>query len=160
MGRVDDIVLTMKMVEEVEKYAMKLGVMKYDGGGWEWEEVVGSVTKKKGIYFLVSEHGIEKVGSARGKYGLRGRLQGYCRKKVDETKRDSTDMLWERVMEGELRGERISVYCLEMDECIEEVETKMGVVRVEYVPVLEVEAYYFREARLRGEPMRLSGTSA
>lgn len=147
------------MVEESCRF---LGRMEYRGRSWSWVGGCPSdVPRDRGVYFLVSEEGVEKVGSARGRGGLKQRLSGYCRAKSSDDRMDSTDLLWRRVMVGgELAGRVVSVYCIVLPCRLEEVVTDLGRVSVEFVPVLEVEAHYFRLAVEGGEPMRLSGAAA
>jgi len=150
-----------RFVDMVREAATYLGDMIYEDCRWKWCNQEVSPPKARGVYFLVSEEGVEKVGSARGRRGIRGRLADYCRGKSSRDAMDSTDRLWNRVMvEGELDGRRLHVYCVEVPVRVEEVVTALGRLVVEFAPVLDVEAYYFVAAKRSGEPMRLSGGAA
>lgn len=150
-----------RLVDGVVESCVYLGRMEYRGTSWIWVDRCDEVPEEPGVYFLVSDEGVEKVGSARGLRGLRGRLAGYCRSKSEGSRMDSTDELWKRVAgTGELAGRGLDVYCIVLPRRLMEVVTDIGRVSVEFVPVLEVEAHYFGEAKRCGEPMRLSGGAA
>jgi hypothetical protein len=62
-----------------------------------------------GIYIIMHNFNILKVGKAEGKYGLQGRLSSYTH---DLTKRvnDKSVQLFERVMMGPLKDKTLQVY--------------------------------------------------
>lgn len=62
-----------------------------------------------GIYIIMDDFNILKVGKAEGKYGLQGRLSSYTH---DLSKRvtDKSVQLYERVMTGPLKDKTLQVY--------------------------------------------------
>jgi hypothetical protein len=80
-----------------------------------WPEKPKPLPTHHGVYLLFS-HGdarLQNVGKAEGENGLRQRFVGYTAAKTEEKlRKDRTDQRWRRIMTGELRGERVSVYYL------------------------------------------------
>lgn len=80
---------------------------------WCSDETTLSLPREPGVYCLLS-HGdsrIQKVGKTEKTGGLRARFTDYTVKKTDrKIASDNTDQRWKRIMEGALRGERLSVY--------------------------------------------------
>ena len=150
----------MGLLDDVVGKCRKLGRMKYDPSVWGWAWVEGGKPPRtKGVYFLVSSHGIEKVGSARGQNGMKRRLSDYVRRCSRLRVEDRTCVLWDRVMTGEMQGEEVDVYCIEVDETLMKVVTPLGEVELEANIVLGLEAHYFKLAVAEREPMRLCGAS-
>jgi len=151
-----------KLIDLVRKNCALLGMLEYDSTrwGWKWTEGGTDIPRSRGVYFLVSSHGIEKVGSALGRGGIRQRMSNYTRKYSQLKASDPTNMLWDTSMNGCLRGESISVYFMVVpDEEPRSIETPLGSVEVIMNPTLNIEAHFFGIAKREGEPMRLCGGS-
>lgn len=149
----------MRLIDQVISKCFYVGRMAYDADtwGWKWVEGGSDIPKWRGIYFLLSSRGIEKVGSARGQKGMKRRFADYVRRCKRLRTEDRTCVLWDRVMTGEMKGEEIRVYCMEIDDSLQHVETALGCVEVNSGFVLGVEAHYFSQAVTENEPMRLCG---
>jgi hypothetical protein len=147
------------LLNSIQSSATYGGRLKYrkSGYGWEWDKQ-GNLPSIKGVYFLLSKHGIEKVGSANGKFGLKGRIRQYTRKNK-KLPNDATDILWNRIMSNELLNEYIDVYYIVIEGTLNNVHTSIGTIEVISCPILEVETSLFYQAKNQAEPMRLAGKS-
>jgi hypothetical protein len=140
-----------------------LGTMRYvaDRHGFVWREGGDAVPSEKGVYFLLSPAGLEKVGSATGRGGLRQRLRGYTAGSTT-LKDDPTNHRWHRVMTGPLAGAPIAVYGMTVSDEVARVETPFGPMTLPFNATLALEAALFRLASA-GEPskhpMRLAGAA-
>lgn len=151
----------MSLLEDVVGKCVKLGRMRYEPSvwGWAWVERICDVPRTKGVYFLVSPRGIEKVGSARGVNGMKRRMSDYVRKCSRLRVEDRTCVLWDRVMTGEMAGVEVDVYYIGVEDTYVRASTPLGEVELEAGIVLGLEAHYFKRAVSEGEPMRLCGSA-
>ena len=150
----------MKLVELVRKNCSLLGKLAYDPNsfGWKWIEGGADLPRLRGVYFLVSIYGIEKVGSARGRCGIRQRFFNYTRKYDQLNSSDPTNVLWHSMMSSCLLGEEISVYYMEVpDEEMRVISTPIGSFSSKVNVTLNVESHFFKTAMEEKEPMRLCG---
>jgi hypothetical protein len=136
------------------------GRMKYSssGFGWEWSEQKELPTDHA-VYFLLSSFGIEKVGKADGKRGLKQRFSRYL--KVNKTlKNDDTDKRWHRIMSQDMLGQEIQIYYITFPKETKTLKTVLGELEIKFSPVSQVEKVLFLAAKDQRNPMRLSGKSA
>jgi hypothetical protein len=101
-----------------------------------------SLPDKPGVYCLFShdDSRIHKVGMAERTGGLRDRFGDYTVLKTPaRIARDPTDQLWQRVMTGPLRGERLSIYYY-----VTEPEKKQSPIRFEELVGKEFECHWAR----------------
>lgn len=145
------------LLNEILRAGTKVGKIRYriSHYGWEWIEKK-EIPIEKGVYFLVSKTGIEKVGSARGKKGLKGRLSQYTLKHKT-LKKDHTNIKWHEIMTNDMVDETIDVYCISIQDFDHQIVTPIGNVDIKMCGVLEAEEFFFYKAKKELEPMRLSG---
>jgi len=137
------------------------GKMKYSssGFGWEWSEQKELPTDHA-VYFLLSSFGIEKVGKADGKGGLKQRFSRYL--KVNKTlKNDDTDKRWHRTMSSQdMLDQEIQIYYITFPKETKTLKTSLGELEIKFSPASQVEKVLFLTAKREGNPMQLSGKSA
>lgn len=135
--------------------------MKYSssGFGWEWSEQKELPTDHA-VYFLLSSFGIEKVGKADGKGGLKQRFSRYL--KVNKTlKNDDTDKRWHRTMSSQdMLDQEIQIYYITFPKETKTLKTSLGELEIKFSPASQVEKVLFLTAKSERNPMRLSGKSA
>lgn len=69
-----------------------------------------------GIYFILNDQDILKIGKADGKQGLKGRISTYRTRLVSNYKKgDPTVILWHKVMMEELSNKILSMYLLPLE---------------------------------------------
>lgn len=110
-------------------------------------------SRSSGIYFILDGDNIMKVGKADGKGGLHSRLYSYRNDHTKRIKVCRTVQLYDRVMNGELRGKTLSVYVFEMESpevLFEGYTVKSSIVR-------SFEETLSKQARAEGHSMLLSG---
>jgi hypothetical protein len=103
-----------KLKSAFTRYGRELEYRPYESRfSWCGDAATLSLPRESGVYCLFS-HGnsrIQKVGKTEKAGGLRARFTDYTGKKTDgKIASDQTDQRWKRIMEGPLRGERLSVY--------------------------------------------------
>jgi hypothetical protein len=137
------------------------GRMKYSssGFGWEWT-AKKELPSEHAVYFLLSSFGIEKVGKADGKGGLKQRFSRYL--KVNKTlKNDDTDKRWHRTMSSQdMLDQEIQIYYITFPKETKTLKTSLGELEIKFSPASQVEKVLFLTAKSEGNPMRLSGKSA
>jgi len=72
-----------------------------------------TLPKAPGVYCIFSHNDtkLQKVGKADALGGLHGRFLAYTAKKTKrKLKSDATDRLWQQVMTGPLKGQKLSLY--------------------------------------------------
>lgn len=128
-----------------------------------WKEDKGFIgfpkglTDDRGVYFVVSQYGIEKVGKADGKFGFKGRMISYKSSINSKNKspRDASCKLWEEMMMSELHGEVLSIYFIDVPL----ITQKIHGVEVITSAAREFEEQMSIAAREANQPMRLAGRS-
>ena len=135
--------------------------MKYSssGFGWEWT-AKEELPSEHAVYFLLSSFGIEKVGKADGKGGLKQRFSRYL--KVNKTlKNDDTDKRWHRTMSSQdMLDQEIQIYYITFPKETKTLKTSLGELEIKFSPASQVEKVLFLTAKREGNPMQLSGNSA
>ena len=135
--------------------------MKYSssGFGWEWT-AKEELPSEHAVYFLLSSFGIEKVGKADGKGGLKQRFSRYL--KVNKTlKNDDTDKRWHRTMSSQdMLDQEIQIYYITFPKETKTLKTSLGELEIKFSPASQVEKVLFLTAKREGNPMQLSGKSA
>lgn len=110
-------------------------------------------SESSGVYFILDGNDIMKIGKADGKRGLHLRLYSYRNNHVKRIKVCRTVQLYDRVMNGELKGNPLSVYYFEM----ETPETLFEGYTVKSSIVRSFEETLSKQARAEGHSMLLSG---
>jgi hypothetical protein len=105
-----------------------------------------------GVYFIVCDDCIQKVGKAEGKYGLKGRMSQYTGNKVKTFQNDKTDVLWNSVMTNELKNKKLEMYVLPTEPII----FKFLGIEVEGMIARSLEKKLSILAREQDHPMLLS----
>lgn len=105
-----------------------------------------------GIYIIMHELDILKVGKAEGKYGLHGRLSSYTH---DLSKRitDKSVQLYERIMTGPLKDKTLQIYTCQVPAkktLFEGLELELHLAR-------SLEYKLSKQAKAEGHSMLLSG---
>tara|TARA_Y100000748_G_C15397078_1_gene449879 strand:+ start:66 stop:518 length:453 start_codon:yes stop_codon:yes gene_type:complete len=107
-----------------------------------------------GVYFILYEDDILKIGKADGKQGLKGRVATYRTSLVSRYKQgDPTVLLWEKVMMKTLKGKILKFYLLPLPP-IKEV---FKGIEVELLMARSLEFKLSQFARDEGHSMLLSG---
>ena len=106
--------------------------------------------KRRGVYAFVSQYGIEKVGKIDNAKGISRRSYQYSRGAL---LKDASDILWDRTMTGELKGETLEFYFIHVPDAQEIV---CGI-SLETAPIRALELELSKMARGEDSPMRLSG---
>ncbi|MDA8646949.1 hypothetical protein N9L54_05915 [Porticoccaceae bacterium] len=108
----------------------------------------------QGVYFILYEEDILKIGKADGQEGLKGRLKTYRSRLVKNFENgDSTVALWNRVMTGVLNGRVLSIYVLP----IEPEKKLFHGIKVELSIVRSLELELSKLAKQQGHSLQLSG---
>lgn len=105
-----------------------------------------------GIYIIMHNFNILKIGKAEGKYGLHGRLSSYTH---DLSKRvtDKSVQLYERVMTGPMKDKELEVYTLQVPAK----KTKFEGLELELHLARSLEYTLSKQAKAEGHLMLLSG---
>jgi len=107
-----------------------------------------------GIYFILDNQDILKIGKADGKQGLKGRIANYRSRLVKNfEKGDSTVLLWNTVMTGSLNETVLSIYLLPI---IPRTTTHLGI-EVEIMIARSLESKLSKLASKQCHSMKLSG---
>ena len=127
-----------------------------DSEGWNFAQRTPS-DRRRGVYAFVSKYGIEKVGKIENAKGVSARSYQYetSKSRIQKGKHaDASDMLWDKMMLTELKGENMKFYFLPIED---ETITLFGIeIDVSYIRSLEKNLSMM--ARTEGNPMRLSGS--
>jgi len=107
-----------------------------------------------GIYFILDNQDILKIGKADGKQGLKGRIANYRTRLVKNfEKGDSTVLLWNTVMTGSLNETVLSIYLLPLEP---RTTTHLGI-EVEIMIARSLESKLSKLAKKQHHSMKLSG---
>ena len=109
-----------------------------------------------GIYFILDENDILKIGKADGRLGLKGRVSTYRARLVTRYKvGDPTVLLWEKIMTGKLDGKILKMYVLPLEPTY----ANFKGIEVEMLMARSLEYKLSKLASLEGHSMALSGQS-
>ena len=108
----------MKIVEFIKNNAKFHSFMTYNNSMKSFDIEPYKETHP-GVYFILCDDCIQKIGKAEGKYGLKGRMSQYTGNfKIKTFQNDKTDILWNSVMTNELKNKILEMYVLAAEPII------------------------------------------
>ena len=144
----------MLVIDRFKKLGELWSDVEYTETGWTFHGRDPSDTRR-GVYAFIGIDGIEKVGKAENADGIRARTGQYTlsKKRLNENRADKSDALWDEVMNDDLKDRTLEFYFLPVES---KIETIHGV-EIEIDGIRPLEKELSTQARVEGNPMRLSG---
>lgn len=144
----------MLVIDRFKKLGELWSDVEYTETGWTFHGRDASDTRR-GVYAFIGIDGIEKVGKAENADGIRARTGQYTlsKKRLNENRADKSDALWDEVMNDDLKDRTLEFYFLPVES---KIETIHGV-EIEIDGIRPLEKELSTQARVQGNPMRLSG---
>ena len=144
----------MLVIDRFKEFGELWSDVEYTSSGWRFYNRNAS-DKRRGVYAFIGVDGIEKVGKTEDADGIRSRTGSYIRslKRIRDNKEDSSDLLWDKVMTNDLKGQTLEFYFLPVETKTE----KIHGIEIEIDGIRALEKELSTRARAEDNPMRLSG---